>query len=267
MTEQFDKDAILGAALLAGTANVIMQLARPAVGHGVVESRVESGQLHRHPVKRTRTTFTYLAVATLGSQEEKAAYRKAVNRAHAQVRSTPSSPVAYNAFDPELQLWVAACLYRGFEDTHRAFVGPIPDPERMYRAAAELGTMLQVREESWPADRDAFEKYWQASLSEVAIDETVRGYLMDITELRFFPRPLSVLFGPFNRLVTTGFLPPEFRAPMRLQWTDRDQRRFDRVIAAVRAMVRLQPPVLRRFPYDLLMWDVRRRIRTGRPLV
>ena len=103
----------MGIALLAGPANVIMQLARPGVGYGVMESRVESGRVDLHPIKRARTTFTYLAVATAGSDAQKAAFRRAVNRAHAQVYSTPDSPVQYNAFDLDLQLWVGACLYKG----------------------------------------------------------------------------------------------------------------------------------------------------------
>lgn len=267
--DPLDKKVIVGAALMAGAANVIMQLARPGVGYGVIESRVESGRLHRHPIKRSRTTFSYLAVALLGSPEEKAAYRKAVNRSHARVRSSPSSPVRYNAFDSGLQLWVAACLYRGFEDTYRAFVGPPApaDRERLYKAAATLGTTLQVPPEAWPADREAFEDYWREEMKQVSIDEPVREYLLEIADLRFLPRPISMAFGGFNRFVTTGFLPPDFREEMRLSWSDRDQRRFDRFIAAVRAMVRVQPPPVRRFPFDLLLWDVRRRIRTGRPLV
>ena len=72
-------DGLMGVALLAGPANVIMQLANPGVGYGVVESRVESGRTDLHPVKRARTTFTYLAVATRGSDAQKAAYRRAVN--------------------------------------------------------------------------------------------------------------------------------------------------------------------------------------------
>ena len=40
-----------------------MQLARPGAGYGVMESRVESGRADRHPIKRARTTLTYLAVA------------------------------------------------------------------------------------------------------------------------------------------------------------------------------------------------------------
>ncbi|GAA3754836.1 hypothetical protein GCM10022402_36890 [Salinactinospora qingdaonensis] len=76
-------EMVIGASLLAGAANVIMQLSHPAVGYGVVESTVESGQLFRHPVKRTRTTLTYLVVAMLGTDEE----RKLFN-----ARSTARTP-------------------------------------------------------------------------------------------------------------------------------------------------------------------------------
>ncbi|GHF41071.1 uncharacterized protein (DUF2236 family) [Amycolatopsis bartoniae] len=264
-----DENAVVGAAFLAGGANVIMQLARPGVGYGVLESRVESGRLERHPVKRTRTTFSYLAVAMMGTPEEKAAYRKAVNAQHAQVRSTEDSPVRYNAFDPDLQLWVAACLYRGFEDTHQAFLGPLrrEERERFYQSAATLGTTLQMPAEAWPPDRDAFEEYWTGSLDRIRIDEPVRRFLLDLADLKFLPRPLPALLGRFHRFVTTGFLPEPFRARLGLPWSAGDQRRFERLVAAVGLLVRLQPPSLRRFPYDLLLWDVRRRIRTGKPLV
>src|SRR3979409_651955 len=85
-------EGLLGVGLLLGPANVIMQLARPGVGYGVMESRVESGRVDRHPIKRARTTFTYLAVATNGSDEQKTAFRRAVNGAQAQVASTEQSP-------------------------------------------------------------------------------------------------------------------------------------------------------------------------------
>jgi uncharacterized protein (DUF2236 family) len=75
----------------------------PQVGHGVVESKVDSGNFLRHPWKRARTTFLYLAVAILGTQEDRVAFREAVNSAHRHVKSTADSPVRYNAFDRELQ--------------------------------------------------------------------------------------------------------------------------------------------------------------------
>src|ERR1700678_2526239 len=137
---------LMGVALLAGPANVIMQLARPGVGYGVMESRVDSGRIDLHPIKRARTTFTYLAVATAGSDAQKEAFRRAVNRAHAQVYSTAESPVQYNAFDLDLHLWVGACLYKGGVDIHRIFIGELgaDDAERSYRDGMTLATTLQV---------------------------------------------------------------------------------------------------------------------------
>ncbi|TVT22627.1 DUF2236 domain-containing protein [Amycolatopsis rhizosphaerae] len=262
-------ETMLGAGLLAGAANVIMQLAHPGVGYGVVESRVESGRLFGHPVKRTRTTLTYLAVAVLGTDEERKAYRKAVNRQHAQVRSTASSPVRYNAFDPELQLWVAACLYRGFEDTCTAFLGPFDEQtlEEVYRASATLGATLQVREEMWPGDRAAFEEYWNAALEKVSIDDTVREHLYDIATLKFLPAPVRAPFARFNLFVTTGFLPPRFREEMRLSWSPRQQEGFDRLMRLIGTAARHSPRAMREFPYNFCLWDLRRRLAAGRALV
>nr|WP_231989791.1 oxygenase MpaB family protein [Mycobacterium sp. 852002-51057_SCH5723018] len=264
---------LMGVALLAGPANVIMQLARPGVGYGVLESRVESGRVDLHPIKRARTTFTYLAVATAGSEAQKDAFRRAVNRAHAQVYSTPDSPVSYNAFDVDLQLWVAACLYKGAVDIYRTFVGELdgPDADRHYREGMALGTTLQVPPENWPADRAAFDGYWQESLARVHIDEAVRDYLYPIAAGRIpglsLPGPLQRLSDSFALLITTGFLPQRFRDEMRLPWDARRQRRFDRLMAVLRAVNRAMPRFVRRFPFNVLLADVDRRIRTGRPLV
>lgn len=262
-------DPLIGAGLLAGAANVIMQLARPEIGYGVVESRVTSGNIYQHPIKRARTTFTYLAVAMLGTGEEKQAYRRAVNAVHAQVRSTEASPVQYDAGDPELQLWVAACLYKGIEDTYQVFFGPLHPGllEDIYQTGASLGTTLQVRADMWPVNRTAFAEYWDRSLENVSIDDTVRNYLHGIATLRFLPRAVHRLFGPANRFVTTGFLPPRFRTEMRLAWSPRHQRRFEVVMRTLGAVIQRLPRPFRVFPYNVLLQDLRRRIRTSRPLV
>jgi uncharacterized protein (DUF2236 family) len=170
------EEAMLGIGLLSGAANVIMELARPGVGYGVKDSRVESGRADRHPFKRARTTFTYLAVALAGSETQKAAHRRAVTKSHAQVYSLPESQVSYHAFAKDLQLWVAACLYKGFVDVVRIFVGEMDDEwaDHHYREGRKLATTLQVPAQVWPADRKAFDEYWQQSLDRVHVDDAVR---------------------------------------------------------------------------------------------
>jgi uncharacterized protein (DUF2236 family) len=266
-------DGLMGVALLAGPANVIMQLGRPGVGYGVMESRVDSGRVDLHPIKRARTTFTYLAVAGRGSDAQKAAFRRAVNRAHAQVHSTPDSPVRYNAFDKDLQLWVAACLYKGAVDVYRLFVGEMDDDtaDQHYRDGMTLGTTLQVSPEMWPADRAAFDKYWAESLDQVHIDDAVREYLYPIAVARLrglrLPGPLQRHAEEWAGLITTGFLPQRFRDEMRLPWDARRQRRFDRLMTVLRMVNNAMPAVVRQFPFNVLLKDLDWRIRTGRPLI
>jgi uncharacterized protein (DUF2236 family) len=250
-----------------------MQLARPGVGYGVMESRVESGRVDLHPVKRARTTFTYLAVATNGTDEQKKAFRRAVNRAHAQVYSTDESPVKYHAFDRDLQLWVGACLYKGAVDIYRLFVGEMDEEtaERHYREGVPLGTTLQVPEDMWPKDRAAFDRYWQESLEKVHIDDAVREYLWPIAAARVrgvkLPGPIQRALDNFNLLITAGFLPQRFRDEMQLEWDARKQRRFDRLMRVVSTVNHLLPRSIRQFPFNVLLRDLDWRIRTGRPLV
>jgi uncharacterized protein (DUF2236 family) len=265
-------DGLMGIALLAGPANVIMQLARPAVGYGVMESRVESGRVDLHPIKRARTTFTYLVVAANGTEEQKAAFRRAVNRAHAQVYSLPDSPMAYNAFDLDLQLWVGACLYKGAVDVYRMFVGEMDDEtaDTHYREGMALGTTLQVPPQMWPADRAAFDEYWRTSLEKVHIDDAVRNYLYPIAVARAampLPRLIRKPLENFALLITTGFLPQRFRDEMRLPWDARRQRRFDRLISVLRIANSVVPKFIRQFPFNVLLRDLDWRIKTGRPLV
>ena len=267
------EDGIPGIALLAGPANVIMQLGRPGVGYGVMESRVESGRIDRHPIKRARTTFTYLAVATRGNPEQQKAYRRAVTQAHAQVVSTEGSPVKYNALDPDLQLWVAACLYKGGVDVRRTFIGEMDDEtaDQHYRDSMALGTMLQMRPEMWPADRPAFDKYWEEQLDNIHIDDAIREFLYPIAVARMrglqLPFPLQNINEGVALLITTGFLPQRFRDEMKLPWNSSKQREFDALMTAVRLGNNLAPSFVRNFPFNVLLHDVNWRMRTGRPLV
>ena len=264
---------MMGVGLLAGAANVVMQLSRPGVGHGVVESRVESGRIDHHPIKRARTTFTYLAVAAQGTAEQQAAYRQAVNGAHAQVYSTEESPVSYNAFDPGLQMWVGACMYKGVTDIYKIFVGEFDDQaaEQLFEEGIALGTMLQVPREMWPADQAAFDRYWEESMAEVNIDDTVRDFLWPIAAGRVrgakLPASVQRRLDDFNLLITAGFLPQRFRDEMRLDWDDEKQRRFDRLMKRIRFVNDLLPGFLREFPFNWMLKDLDWRIRTGRPLV
>lgn len=241
---------------LSGTANVIMQLSRPEIGYAVKDSVVTEGNLFTNPRRRQRTTAGFLAVAVLGSPEERAAFRRAVNRSHARVP---------NAFDPELQRWVAACIYRGFEDSREHVHGPLRGAEReeFYRQGAIFGALLQMPPELWPPDRSAFEDYWRTGLATTRIDEPMREYLLRIVRLEYLQRRIPRLVLQARLWLVTGYLPPELRDAMGLRWSPREEHRFARFNRAVGAVVRRLPASRRPWPFTRALAGVRARLAAG----
>ena len=256
-------------AFAAGAANVVMQLSRQEVGYGVVESKVDSGNLLKHPWKRARTTFTYIAVAILGSDRDRDAYRDAVNSAHRHVKSTAESPVRYNAFDRELQMWVAACLFVGLEDTYQLLRGEMTaeQAEQFYRSAWPLGTTLQVSEDQWPSTRREFDDYWNTACGRVVIDDRVRAYLTDLINLKMINPVLRLPFRPLLKFLTTGFLAPVFRDALGVSWSDARQRWFERLFLLVAFANRFLPGFIRQGGSHVLLADLRARVRDHRRLV
>ena len=256
-------------AFAAGPANVIMQLSWPEVGYGVAESKVDSGNLLKHPWKRARTTFQYLAVAIMGRPDDRAAFREAVKSSHRHVKSTANSPVRYNAFDCELQMWVAACLFVGLEDTYQLLRGKmtVEQAEQFYKSAWTLGTALQVTEDQWPPSRADFDDYWFDACRRVAIDEKVRAYLQDLLNLRMINPVLALPFRPLLKFLTAGFLAPVFRDAIDVQWSGFNQRQFETLFLLVAFVNRFLPVFIRQGGSYVLLADVRRRVRDHRALV
>lgn len=257
------------AAFYAGTANVILQLGWPAVGYGVYESKVDDGNVMKVPRKRARTTVTYLAVSLLGRDDEREHMKNEIGRQHRQVRSTESSPVKYNAFSRDLQLWVGACLAYGARDFYEKLHGPVPsDLSEAYHAhLGRLATSLQVPVDEWPATVEEFDVYWHEALKSVSYDDTLKAYLNELLDLKQLSKAQQKRLGPFHRWVNIGFLPPEIREAMDLEWSDADEVKFRERIARTGRRNRRVPRLVRNFPFNALLLDFRVRRALGRPIV
>lgn len=257
---------VSGLGLAPAGANVIMQLSRLPIGHAIVESKVESGSLSKHPIKRTRTTLAYILIALFGTEHERLTMQREVNAVHRQVRSDDNSAVEYNALDPELQLWVAACMFRGVIDAVTCLVGPVDEATytELLQRCSSFATTLQVPESRWPVDRSAFEDYWAEATSHVQMDDVTRTYLRGLANLEFLPKLLSRTLGPAHRFITIGFLPQTFREQLGYPWTQRNQARFEMIFSKVSLVNRHSPKSLRAIPWNLIEWDTRRRMAQGR---
>lgn len=249
---------------LAG-ANVIMQLANPAVGYGVLESRVESGRVDKHPIKRGRTTGLYLAAATIGTEAERAFLHDEVKKIHDQVFSTPESPVRYSGNSQKLQLWVALCLIRFFIDQYELVYRELTADEREHVLALgrPLATVLNVSPEAWPESRQAYEEYFDRGMADGQIDPPVREMLDDLC--RFGPLSGTLLgagtalhrvVGPAHHSFTRFGVPQRTRDEMHWEITPADLRRKRRIRRVARVADRVLPAPLRVL-YTVALWDMR----------
>ncbi len=249
------------AVLVAGGGRaILLQIAHPAVGRGVVDH----SDFAADPLRRLRSTLTFAYAAVYGSSDEVAAVQQAVNIAHAPVRSaTPSSDgPAYSAFDPELQLWVAATLYDSAVTVHERIFGPLDQQsaDRIYREYSVLGTALQVPAELWPEDRNEFAAYWAATLPELKVTPATRAVAFQLLHSRNLPLWLRSVM-PVARLVTAGLLPTALRVDFGLPWNAHRQRRFDRLMRLTGLVYPHLPGWIRHRPRDILLDRLRRSIR------
>jgi uncharacterized protein (DUF2236 family) len=241
--------------IAAGGRSILLQLADPAIGHGVADH----SDFASRPVDRLRGTLTYVYAISCGTAEEAAAATRRVNRAHAPVQDPGSSSTpAYSAFTPALQLWVAATLYDSAMTMRELVYGPLDaaSADRLYQEYASLGTALQVPPGLWPRDRAAFARYWDERLGTLRTDATTRDVARQLLHPRTGPLWLRLAM-PLGRLLTIGLLPAPVRDLFELPWTARDQRRFDRTLAVIRVVYPVLPRLLRHWPKDHYLRELR----------
>ena len=246
--------------LLGAGSTVLYQLALLGVGRGVAE---HSTTLTR-PVDRLRTTLTYVYVMTKGTQEERDAVARMVNKMHSRVRGQ-----GYTAYDRDLQLWVAATLAHNGIFIHEKVNGPMPlaTKERIYRDSQIFGTALQVKPEDWPATYADFEKYWDHILTtQLTSEPLVQDYVRKLLSSKgqpWFLRPGSGL----QSLMTRGNLPPEVREVLGLTWSWREQKLYDLFWSVHNLVYPVLPRFVRCAHARLVMRDFRRRMRRGKRVI
>lgn len=233
--------------LLAGAGRaILLQLAHPAVGHGVAGH----SSFATDPLKRLHGTLSYIYALSNGTPAQRRSMQRQVQRAHLRVKSTGSAGgPAYDASDPTLQLWVAATLYESASQTYDAVFPTLSaaDAESVYQSYAVLGTALGMPADLWPATRADFAVYWERQLAQLSVDGTVRDVAQELLAARKAPWGIRILM-PLARFLTAGMLPPAVRDMYGFSWTPRKDRLLSACFRIVALLVRITPKSIRHAP-------------------
>ena len=217
--------------LAGGGCAILLQLAHPSVGRGVAEH----SDFASRPFDRLVGTMTYVTAVACGDEQDVRDVRRSVGRAHAAVRGEASGDAsAYSAYDVDLQLWVTATLYwTATRVLERVFgAQDAASADRLYLEFAAVGTSLQLPADMWPASRAAFAEYWADAVARLRVLPAARDVTRELLAARGAPLWMRAIM-PWPRLATVALLPAELRSGFGLRLTERNRRRYERMMSAV----------------------------------
>lgn len=246
--------------LLTLPAAFTLQVAHPAVGAGVDQYSVFRTDPWGRGERSLRSVLLWVYGGD-GAAEE----GRRVRRLHKEIRGTDTRGRRYHSLDPACYAWVHAtgfpvALYSG----RYLFRRITPAQERqLYREWLQVGRILGLRDRDMPQTVEEFWPYYHRMLAEeIEPTKVARELLATDTDL---PRPdaaspavrlllrltwplLRAAFLRFRAFLTVGYLPPDARAAIGLEWTPAQERRLRRFSTAARILVPLLPERLRYLP-------------------
>ncbi|MFJ2743307.1 oxygenase MpaB family protein [Streptomyces sp. NPDC087440] len=248
-------------ALLMLPAALTMQVAHPAVGAGVDDHSV----FRTDPWGRGERSLRSVMLWVYGG-EAAAEEGRRLRTLHKTIMGTDAHGRTYHALTPAYYAWVHAtgfpCYQHALAHLNRR---PLTDAQerQLYAEWLQVGRILGIHDRDMPQTVEEFWPYYRTMLAE-QIERTL--VVRELTDpglkvpppdrgplpVRLLLRALwPVLLPPlstFRAFVTVGYMPPDAREALGLEWTAAQERRLRRFSRVVRGLVPRLPERLRYLP-------------------
>jgi len=226
---------------LAGTCALLMQLAHPLVAAGIRDH----SRFADDTAGRLRRTLDLTMTIVFGPRADALQALRVINARHRTVNGP-----GYSALDPDLLLWVHATLLYSALRGYQAFIGPLRQVERdrYFRDTKQIGTLLGIPREMYPADIQAFDAYLSSMIKRgtVAVGDDARRMGRFVLEPRIHGVP-PIAFAPL-RAVTAALLPLPLRDGYGLRLGPAQRATFAAARLALPRLVRIMPKSIRWLP-------------------
>jgi uncharacterized protein (DUF2236 family) len=243
--------------LFGGARALLMQAAHPLL----MASARDTGFYKKNPWQRLERTLQLTYAMTFGTVEEATRAADHINEVHRLVRGVDEvTGLPYDAFDPDLLLWVHACLVDSALLFERLTVGRLDDEgrQRFHQEQMVVAQMLGLASERIPPTVPDLSEY---------IDTMVRSRELQVTDAArefltlFADPPREATWRPVLRLVAWwafATLPPSLAE----QYGKRHSLlRTTGLRASVRALRLLRPALPVRFRRILPAQEASDRVR------
>jgi len=241
--------------LLGWPRAILMQVAHPLIAAGVLEHSTFRDSAVA-PIRRLHSTVQAMLGLSFGDSAERAEVIATIRSIHTRVNGALRTQVGhyaagthYSAEDPALLLWVHATMV---DTTIRLFemvAGQLTAANRdeYCRESASVAVDLGADSRAVPLDWETMSAYVQQMVTSgaLAVGPDARELADALLNSRVIK--LSGPMGAATRHLTTGLLPVELRRQYGLPWDDRQEARFNRLVARVARLRQWAPPALARW--------------------
>jgi uncharacterized protein (DUF2236 family) len=227
--------------LFGGARAVLMQAAHPLV----IAGARETGFYERNPWRRLQRTLALTYTLTFGTRSEAQAAAERINDVHARVHGVDSvTGLPYDALDPQLLLFVHACLVESALIFERLTVGRLGERgrQRFHEEQMLAAEMMRVPRDLIPPTVRELSAY----LREVEFSGILRATDATAKVASLFRDPPKEaewrpVLGVVARLAF-GSLPSPYRALYGVDLTPRRRVSMRATFAALRGARSLLPP-------------------------
>ena len=243
--------------LFGGARAVLMQAAHPLV----IAGARETGFYERNPWKRLQRTLVLTYAITFGTKSQAHAAAERINEVHTRIKGVDDvTGRPYDALDPQLLLWVHACLVDSALLFEELTVGELDAAgrERFHQEQMLAAELVKIPREIIPATVPELRAYMR--------DVMERGDLLVTDSARrvadlFFDPPAEAEWRPVLKGVSRlafATLPPALREGFGVRLDAGKKTAMDATFAVTRLLRPLLPPKLRYIaPYQ--EWRLRQK--------
>lgn len=244
------------AVLFGGARALLMQAAHPLVIAGARQTRF----YEKNPWKRLERTLALQYTITFGTREEALAAAGRINRVHRDVRGVdPITGLPYDATDPDLLLWVHACLVQSSLLFERLAVGRLDQEgrERFHREQQLGAELLGLERSRIPRTVADLDRYVDDVVADGAL--LVTPDALAVADLIRHPPPQVPWRPVLWQVAWWAFatLPPPLRDQYGVRWTRLKQFRLR---GSLRTLKLLRPLIPYRFREILAAQSATRRV-------
>lgn len=235
--------------LASGGYALVMQVAHPTVGQGVIDH----SDYQARPWNRLWTSIQFIYEMSYGGPDVAWDCVQRLIQSHKSINGIHDGK-KYSAFEPEAWNWVHASIYDASMLAHDHFTRGLDEWEKakLLEEWNGVGEAIGIGHEEMAWTTSDFAAYKKAMIDKLEYNDTVQqvlDFLLAVSGPSYIPKVIwQAGWGQIGKVLwtsTCGLLEPEMREKLYIEWTNEDQKRFNKLSKISRSLQFTMPVVSR----------------------